>query len=98
MISSACCITNPRRRLRRYAFYHEWGQWEANAAFSFKAGLHGDQWTFVYDVARKELYDGGARSDEFLSYLKERVAKNDARKIGESKRGRVEITGSFRGR
>lgn len=86
----------PPMEVREVAYYHEWGKWETGTAFSFKAGLHGDRWTFVYDAARKELYDGEARSDDYLSYLKERVAKNDVRVIGESKKGRIEITRSFR--
>jgi len=86
----------PPMEVREVAYYHEWSGWETGTAFSFKAGLHGDRNEFVYDVARKELYDGEARRDEYLSYLKERVAKNDVRAVAETKRGRVEITRSFR--
>lgn len=86
----------PPMEVKEVAFYHEWGKWESGSAFSFKAGLHGDRWTFVYDAAQKQLYDGEARSEDFLSYLKERVAKNDVRTVGESKGGRIEITRSFR--
>lgn len=86
----------PPMEVREVAYYHEWGKWETGTAFSFKAGLHGDSWEFVYDAARKKLYDGEARTDDFLSYLKERVVKNDIRDVGETKRGRIEITESFR--
>lgn len=86
----------PAMEVRELGFHHEWGRWETDSAFSFRAGLHGDRWTFVYDAARGKLYDGEARKDDYLSYLKERVAKNDERTIGGNKRGRVEITESFR--
>lgn len=86
----------PTMEVRELGFFHEWGRWETGSAFSFKAGLHGDRWTFVYDAARGGLYDGEARRDDYLSYLRERVAQNDDRTIGENKKGRVEITESFR--
>ncbi|HEX8422017.1 MAG TPA: hypothetical protein VF634_01325 [Pyrinomonadaceae bacterium] len=86
----------PVMDVKEVAFFHEWGRWETNSAFSFKAGLHDDLTTFVYDAARGELYDGGAFSPDRNAYLKERVAKNGAREIGDSKKGRVEIVNSFR--
>lgn len=86
----------PPMDVKEVAFFHEWGRWEEGAAFSFKSGLHGDRKTFVYDAARKQLYDGEVRSADYLSYLKERVAKNEVREVGESKKGRVEIVDSFR--
>jgi hypothetical protein len=85
----------PPMEIKQVAYYHEWERWATDTAFRFKAGLHGERGTFIYDAATQELYDGEARSMEFLSYLKERVAKNDVREVGESKRGRVEITKSF---
>lgn len=85
----------PSMDVKQVAYYHEWDGWATGNAIRFKAGLHNDRETFIYDVATKELYDGETRNADFLSYLKERVAKNDIRDIGESKRGRVEITKSF---
>jgi len=86
----------PRMEVKEVAYFHEWGRWETGAAFSFKAGLHDDQKTFVYDAARGELYDGGATGPDQSAYLKERVAKNGAREVGDTKKGRVEIVNGFR--
>lgn len=86
----------PGMDVKELAYFHEWGRWETNAAFSFKAGLHDDLTTFVYDAAHGELYDGGAANPERSASLKERVAKNGAREVGDSKKGRVEIVNSFR--
>jgi hypothetical protein len=86
----------PRMEVREVAFHHEWSGWETGSAFSFRAGLSGEDRTFVYDAGRGRLYDGGARREEYLAYLRERVAKNDARQIGENRRGRVEVVEGFR--
>lgn len=85
----------PTMDVRELGFSHEWGRWETGSAFSFRAGLHGDRWTFVYDAASGKLYDGEARKDDYPSYLKERVAKDETRTVGGNKKGRVEITESF---
>ena len=85
----------PGMEVPEVAFHHEWNRWETGAAFSFKAGLSGYEKVFVYDAGQRRLYDGGAGKAEYLSYLKERVARNEARPVGEGPRGRVEIVGSF---
>lgn len=77
------------------ALRHEWGGWETDAAFSFKAGLSGYDAIYVYDAGRGRLYDGRGGKAEYLSYLKERVARNEARPVGEGPRGRVEVVESF---
>jgi hypothetical protein len=87
----------PRADVKEVAYHHEWNRWEAATAFSFRAGLSGNDKIFVYDIGRGELYDGEARKAEYLAYLKERAAKDEAREVGRGKRGRVEIVESFSG-
>lgn len=42
--------------------WHEFGKWEGNTAFSFKAGLSGDLFGFRYDFASQKLFAPGANS------------------------------------
>jgi hypothetical protein len=85
----------PGAEVKRAAYYHDWGGWQTATAFGFTAGAADGRRAFVYDAARGELYDGERGGEDYEAYMKERVGRNEAREVGESARGRLEITKSF---
>ena len=38
------------------SYWHDFGKWENNSTFSFRAGLYGDMFAFKYNLAKSELY------------------------------------------
>lgn len=45
-------------------FWHDFGKWEDDSTFSFRAGLDGDMFAFGYNAAKSELYCYRERCEE----------------------------------
>lgn len=67
-------------------FWHDFGKWEDNSIFSFRAGLDGDMFAYKYNLEKKELYcyqEGCEKQD---------IGSNNKSKIKAIKKGDIEPT------